>query len=139
MLTFSNLFELIPFHHLGDQLPLFLTEMLQIIEAGKLWLEGGGDGGIHVAEEEDDVIGEYTGGSLQSYLFHLEGMLVQISQIANAVLQELLSFFQLTPHEHKSSVVEAEADEISTLVGYDSIVVGVELEPSMFNQADFVP
>jgi hypothetical protein len=117
MLTFPNLLKLIPFQHLAHKLALLFAEMRQVIEAREVRLEGGGDGGVHVAEEEDDVVSEYAGGSLQPYLFHLEGVLVQISQVAHTVLQELLSLFQLAPHKHESSVVEAEPDEIDALVG----------------------
>lgn len=116
-LTLSDLLKLIPLHHLPYQPALLLAEVRQVVEAGELRLEDGRHGGVHIPEEEDDIICEDAGRSLEAYLFHLKGVLVQIPQVADAVLQKLLSLLKLAPHEDEASVVEAEPDEIGALVG----------------------
>lgn len=66
--------------------------MGQVIEALEVRLEDGRNGGVHITEEEDDIIRENAGWSLHPHLFHLESVLVQVTQIANTILEEFLSF-----------------------------------------------
>lgn len=108
--------------------------MGQVIEAGELRLEAGRNCGVHIAEEEDDIISENARRSLQPHFFHLKCTIMQITQIADAVLEKLLSLLQLATNEYEASVIQTEPDEIGAFVRQDCIIVGVELQPAVFHQ-----